>query len=257
MTIRALVVDDEPLARERLALLLQNGGDVEITGECGNGTAALDCLRTQPIDLLFLDIQMPERAGLEGVEEMGMFGLPATVFVTAYQEHAVRAFELEAIDYLTKPVHPERLQLTMQRVRKALAAKNALLTQSQFSTALRELRSSLEEPKRYQGRVLVRDGIKDLLLPVQSIEWVEAADYYCALHAHGRTFMLRESIAELAAKVAPEIFLRVHRSTIVNLSHVAEIYREGPDEGTVVLRSGQKLKMSKTGRLKLAEFAKL
>lgn len=257
MTIRALVVDDEPLARERLALLLKDEGDVEVTRECGNGTAALDCLRSQPVDLLFLDIQMPERTGLQVVEEMGMFGLPATVFVTAYQEHAIRAFELEAIDYLTKPVHQERLRLTMQRVRKAIEAKNALLTQSQFAIALRELRSTREEARRYQSRVLVRDGSKELLLPVQSIEWIEAADYYCGLHANGRTFMLRESITDLATTLDPDMFLRVHRSTVVNLSHVAEIYREGPDEGTVVLLSGQRLKMSKTGRLKLAEFAKL
>jgi len=255
--LTCIAIDDEPLALEVLKKYIAKIYFLELKGVYTDPFEAQKAMDASPVDILFLDIQMPERSGLEVVEEMGMFGLPATVFVTAYQEHAVRAFELEAIDYLTKPVHPERLQLTIERVRKALAAKNALLTQSQFSTALRELRSSLEEPKRYQGRVLVRDGIKDLLLPVQSIEWVEAADYYCALHAHGRTFMLRESIAELAAKFDPEIFLRVHRSTIVNLSHVAEIYREGPDEGTVVLRSGQKLKMSKTGRLKLAEFAKL
>jgi two-component system LytT family response regulator len=257
MILHTLVVDDEPLARERLKLLLHQEKDVEVIGECGNGTEALAYLRSSSFDLLFLDIQMPERSGLEVVEELGMLGMPATVFVTAYQEHAVRAFEVEAIDYLTKPVEPDRLRLTLDRVRKALEAKTALLTQSQFTTALREMRSSTEEPKRYLSRILVRDGVKDLLLPTQSIEWVEAADYYSGLHVNGRTFMLRESITELAAKLDPAIFLRLHRSAIVNLNHVAEIYREGPDEGTVVLLSGQKLKMSKTGRLKLTQLAKL
>ena len=258
MILHTFVVDDEPLARERLKLLLQQEKDIEVIGECGNGTEALDYLRATPVDLLFLDIQMPERSGLEVIEELGMLGMPATVFVTAYQEHAVRAFEVEAIDYLTKPVEPQRLRLTLDRVRKVLEAKTALLTQSQFTTALRAMRSSTtDEPKRYQSRILVKDGVKELLLPTQSIEWIEAADYYSGLHINGRTLMLRESITELATKLDPEIFLRVHRSAIVNLNHVAEIYREGADEGTVVLLNGQKLKMSKTGRLKLIQLAKL
>jgi two-component system LytT family response regulator len=250
MMLRTLIVDDEPLARERLKLLLKEEQDVDVVGECGNGTEALGFLKSQPLDLLFLDIQMPGRSGLDVVEELGMLGLPATVFVTAYQEHAVQAFEMEAIDYLTKPVQPRRLRLTLDRVRKALAAKSALLTQSQFSTALREMRSFTEQP-RYVDRLLVKDGIKEFLVSAPEIEWVEAADYYSCLHVKGRSFMLRESIKELAAKLDPTIFLRVHRSAIVNLNHVREIYREGPDEGTVVLLNGQKLKMSKTGRLKL------
>jgi two-component system LytT family response regulator len=257
MILRTLIVDDEPLARERLKLLLHQQGDVQVVGECGNGTEALACLRSTPLDLLFLDIQMPERSGLEVVQELGMLGMPATVFVTAYQEHAVRAFEVEAIDYLTKPVEPQRLKLTLDRVRKALDVKTALLTHSQFTTALREMRSPKDEPKRYISRLLVKDGAKDLLLSTQSIEWIEAADYYSGLHFNGRTLMLRESISELASKLDPEMFLRVHRSAIVNLNHLAEIYREGPDEGTVVLLSGQRIKMSKTGRLKLTQFAKL
>jgi two-component system LytT family response regulator len=256
MNIRALLVDDEPLARERLTLLLRDEADVEIVGECGNGVEALDWLRLQPVDLMFLDIQMPERSGLQVVEDMGMFGLPATVFVTAYQQHAIRAFEVEAIDYLTKPINPQRLSLTLQRVRKALEAKNALLTQTQFSTALRELQRDLANPVRFMKRILVKDGAKDLLVLTESIEWIEAADYYSGLHVGGRTLMLREPISDLAAKLDPSIFLRVHRSAIVNLNYVVEIYREGPDDGTVVLREGQRLKMSKTGRLKLAELTK-
>jgi two-component system LytT family response regulator len=254
MILRTLIVDDEPLARERLKLLLQEEQDVDVVGECGNGTEALGLLKSQSLDLVFLDIQMPGRTGLDVVEELGMLGLPATVFVTAYQEHAVHAFEMEAIDYLTKPVQPRRLRQTLNRVRKALAAKSALLTESQFSTALREMKSFAEQPRRYVDRLLVRDGIKEFLLSAPEIEWVEAADYYSCLHVKGRSFMLRESVKELAAKLDPAIFLRVHRSAIVNLNHVREIYREGPDEGTVVLLNGQKLKMSKTGRLKLAHL---
>jgi len=254
MSLRTLIVDDEPLARERLKLLLREEEDLDIIGECGNGTDVLAYLRSAPVDLLFLDIQMPERSGLEVVEELGMLGMPATVFVTAYQEHAVRAFEIEAIDYLTKPIEPQRLKQTLSRVRKALEAKAALLTQSQFVTALREMQNFTEAPKQYLSRILVKDGIKELLLPTSSIEWIEAADYYSGLHVNGRTYMLRESITEFATKLDPDTFLRVHRSAIVNLNHVREIYREGPDEGTVVLLDGQKIKISKTGRLKLAQL---
>jgi two-component system LytT family response regulator len=254
MTLHAVIVDDEPLARERLKLLLRQEDDVVVVAEFGNGSDALAYLRSNEIDLLFLDIQMPERNGLEVIEELGIFGMPPTVFVTAYNEHAVRAFDMEAIDYLTKPVEPKRLKLSLDRVRKALLAKTALLTQAQFSTALREMRAVAKEPKRYLSRLLVKDGVKDLLVSAESIEWIEAADYYCGLHVNGRTHMLREPITELAGKLDPAIFLRVHRSAIVNLNYVQEIYREGREEGTVVLRDGQRLKMSKSGRLRLNQI---
>ena len=257
MNLRTLIVDDEPLARDRLKLLLHEEPDIEIVGECGNGTRTIDFLRFNSVDLLFLDIQMPERSGLEVVEELGMLGMPATVFVTAYHEHAVRAFEVEAIDYLTKPVEPQRLKLTLERVRKALEAKTALLTQTQFTAALREMRHTTEQPRQYLNRIMVKDGAKDIFVPVPSIEWIEAADYYCGLHVNGRTLMLRDTITELAAKLDPEVFLRVHRSAIVNLNHVTAIYREGPEEGTVVLTDGQKIRMSKAGRLRLNQLAQL
>ena len=257
MNLRTLIVDDEPLARERLKLLLHEEPDIEIVGECGNGTRTIDFLRFNSVDLLFLDIQMPERSGLEVAEELGMVGMPATVFVTAYHEHAVRAFEVEAIDYLTKPVEPQRLKLTLERVRKALEAKTALLTQTQFTAALREMRHTTEQPRQYLNRILVKNGAKDIFVPVPSIEWIEAADYYCGLHRNGRTLMLRDTITELAAKLDPEVFLRVHRSAIVNLNHVTAIYREGPEDGTVVMTDGQKIRMSNAGRLRLIQLAQL
>src|SRR6201986_723654 len=157
MMLRTLIVDDEPLARERLKLLLNLEKDVEVIGECGNGTETLACLRSSRVDLLLLDIQMPERSGLAVAEELGMLGMPATVFVTAYHEHAVRAFEVAAIDYLTKPVEPHRLKLTLDRVRKVHESKSAPITQSQFATALREMRGVTEEAKSYLTRILVRD----------------------------------------------------------------------------------------------------
>jgi two-component system LytT family response regulator len=255
--LRTVTVDDEPLARERLRLLLADEPDVHIVTECKNGVEAIAYLQSQPVDLLFLDIQMPRVDGLEVVQEIGMLHLPPTVFVTAYQEYAVRAFEIQAVDYLTKPVDPLRLKLAMERVREKLAAKTALLTQAQFAAVLDGLRGPSESRSAYITRLMVRAGVKDILVPAQSIEWIEAADYYSCLHVKGRTLMLRETVSDLCRKLDPISFVRVHRSAIVNLNYVREIYREGSDEGTVVLLDGQRLRMSRAGRQKLNEIGRL
>lgn len=254
MTLRTAIVDDEPLALERLKLLLADEPDVEIVAELTNGEETVDYLQSQPVNLLFLDIQMPGMSGLEVVQKIGMLHLPPTVFVTAFQEHAVRAFDVQAVDYLTKPVDPRRLQLAMQRVRERFAAKTALLTQTQFSAVLSVLRNPLETPKSYTSRFMVRDGVKDIPVLTESIEWIEAADYYSSLRVKGRTHMLRETITDLSNKLNPTIFVRVHRSAIVNLNYVREIYREGPEDGTVVLLDGKRLRISRTGRQKLNEI---
>jgi two-component system LytT family response regulator len=255
--LRTITVDDEPLARERLRLLLAAEPDVRIVAECKNGTEAITCLHSQSVDLLFLDIQMPHIDGLGVVQEIGMLHLPPTVFVTAYQEYAVRAFDVQAIDYLTKPVDPQRLKLAMERVRARLAAKTALLTQAQFVAVLDGLRGPAHARAPYISRLIVRDGVKDVLVQAQSIEWVEAADYYSCLHVKGRALMLRETVSELCQKLDPVTFVRVHRSVIVNLNYVREIYREGSDEGIVVLLDGQRLRMSRAGRQKLNEIGRL
>jgi two-component system LytT family response regulator len=254
MILRTVIVDDEPLALERLKLLLADEPNLEIVAECTDGEEAVSYLQSQAVDLLFLDIQMPGMSGLEVVQGIGMFHLPPTVFVTAFQEHAVRAFDVQAVDYLTKPIDPQRLKLAMHRVRERLAAKTALLTQAQFSAVLSGLRNPLETPKSYTSRFMVRDGTKDIPVLTEFIEWIEAADYYSSLHVKGRTHMLRETIAKLTRKLDPTVFVRVHRSAIVNLNFVREIYREGPDDGTVVLLDGKRLRISRTGRQKLAEI---
>ena len=257
MSLRTVIVDDESLARERLKFLLADEADIQIVAECRNGAEAVAYLQSQPVDLLFLDIQMPLMSGLEVVQQVGMFHLPPTVFVTAYQEHALHAFEVNATDYLTKPIDPQRLKLALDRVRERIAAKTALLTQTQFSTMLQDLADPAAQRKTYLTRLMVRDGSKDVLLSTSSIEWIEAADYYSSLHVQGRTYMLRETITELCRKLDPATFVRVHRSIIVNLDHVKEIYREGSSDGSVVLTNGQVLKTSKAGRQKLSDIGQI
>jgi two-component system, LytTR family, response regulator len=256
MTLRTVIVDDEPLARQLLRALLSEHEDVDVVAQCQDGQEAISYLQAKPVDLMFLDVQMPETGGFEVVERLGLQQLPPTVFVTAYHEHAVKAFDVHAVDYLTKPVNSERLATALERVRKKIAAETALLTQEQLTAVLSGLRGALTEKKSYQSRFLVKDSQKEILLAAEKIDWVEAADYYCCLHVGSRSYMLRESLADLSGKLDPRYFVRIHRSSIVNLDRIREIYRDGQTEGSVVLTNGQELRMSRSGRQKLMELGR-
>jgi two-component system, LytTR family, response regulator len=255
MTLWAIVVDDEPLARDLLRALLAEHEDIQVVAQCQDGQDAISYLQTKPVDLMFLDVQMPEIGGFEMVERLGAQQLPPTVFVTAYHEHAVRAFDIHAVDYLTKPLNAERLATALERVRKKIAAETALLTQEQLIAVLNSLRLG-EESKSYASRFLVRDGEKEILLASEKIDWIEAADYYCCLHVGTRSYMVRESIADLSGRLDPRSFVRIHRSSIVNLDRIREIYRDGQTEGSVVLTNGQQIRMSRSGRQKLMELGR-
>jgi two-component system LytT family response regulator len=247
MTLKTLIADDEPLARERLRFLLAGHKEVEIVAECRNGREVVDALRDTKIDLLFLDIQMPARDGFEVIEQVGAQHMPATVFVTAHNHYAVQAFEVNALDYLTKPVEPERLQATLDRVKERVDSNAALAAHQSLRTVLESLTGGVQPTKEYPRRLLVHHGAKDSFVNVNDIEWIEAADYYSCLHVGARTFMLREPIKQLANTLDPAKFVRIHRSVIVNVDQVREIFREGQSEGSVVLINGQRLRMSKSG----------
>jgi len=253
MKLKTMIVDDEPLARERLKFMLAADEDLEIVAECKNGNEALASLRAQPVDLLLLDVQMPGLNGFEFIRELGPANLPPTIFVTAYQEHAVQAFEIEAVDYLTKPIEHLRLKQAILRVRERTAARSALLNQAEWTAHRNQVGQAAGTAKSYLTRLPVRDGHKDILLPVDLIEWIEATDYYSSLHTKECTFLLRESMAELARKLNPALFVRVHRCTIVNLNHICAIYREGSNEGSLDLSNGCRLRFSKSGRQRLME----
>ena len=245
MTLKTLIADDEPLARERLCHLLAAHPEVEIVAECRNGREAVAALRIKPIDLTFLDIQMPGNSGFEVLHEIGPAHMPLTVFVTAHNSYAVQAFEVHAIDYLTKPFEPERLAGTLIRAKERLAANTALNTQSQ----LQSLIESLGRPQvhKYPQRILVPDRGRDSFVTVNEIEWIEAADYYVHIHTNGKALSLRQPIKQLADSLDPRRFVRVHRSAIVNVNHVREILRDGRTDGWVVLSSGHRIRMSKAG----------
>ena len=282
MKIRALIADDEPLARERLRFQLGSDPDVEIVGECRNGDEVVSFLRVRPdsmhVDVLFLDIQMPGRGGFEAIEQMrralqseqnNAKQIPIVVFVTAHDQYAIRAFEVHALDYLTKPVEPERLTATLACVRERIESNHALHNQERLLKVLSDLylhpASASSAPARdvqtesqsvalaksstpeYPKRLLIPNGQKDAVVNIHEIEWIEAADYYACLHVGAKSFMLRESVKQLAIILRPGQFVRIHRSTIVNMDYVREIAREGRSEGAVILTSGLRLRMSKTG----------
>jgi two-component system LytT family response regulator len=247
MKIKALIADDEPLARERLRFLLSGQEEVEVAGECRNGKEAIAALKKSRFDVLFLDIQMPGRDGFEVIEQIGPAHMPVTVFVTAHNEYAVQAFEVHALDYLTKPVEPARLKATLVRVKERIASQAALMTHEQMKLVLNSLENGGVPRQDFPKRLLVHNGARDSFVNVNEIDWIEAADYYACLHVGTKSFMLRETIKELSSTLDPGKFVRIHRSVIVNVEQVSEIFREGQSEGLVVLKTGQRLRMSKAG----------
>jgi two-component system LytT family response regulator len=176
--------------------------------------------------------------------------------VTAHNHYAIQAFEVQALDYLTKPVETERLHATLVRVKERFASQRALLTQEQLKTVLATLETGPVRRQEYPIRLLVPNGAKDSFINVDDIDWIEAADYYSCLHVGTRALMLRETLKQLAVTLDPEKFLRIHRSVIVNVARVSEIFREARGEGAVVLASGQRLRMSRIGWLSLLKASR-
>jgi two-component system, LytTR family, response regulator len=247
MMLKVLIADDEPLARERLRFLLSEDKEVTIAKECRNGREVVAALREERYDVLFLDIEMPGRGGFDIVEQLGKAHMPIMVFVTAHNHYALKAFEVHALDYLTKPVEPERLHETLEHVRKQIASQMAFDTQEQLKSVLASLRPGVAERMDYPKRLVIPNGTKDSFVNTEEIEWIEAADYYCCLHVGAKKLMLRETIKQLTETLDPKKFVRVHRSAIVNIDYVREILREGRNEGWVLLSNGHRLKMSKAG----------
>jgi len=250
MILRTMIADDEPLARERLRMLLARDPDIDIVAECRNGNEVVTSLKAAKTDLLFLDIQMPGRDGFEVIEDIGPANMPITVFVTAHNEHAVNAFEVHALDYLVKPIERKRLEQALARVKERVQLEEAFAAREQISSAVEALRQVAVQPERPQ-RFLARNGNNASVVSVSDIEWIEAADYYVCLHAGGKRHLLRESIRALETKLDPKKFIRLHRSAIVNLDHVREIHRDGQAEGWVLLSTGARVRLNRNGWRKL------
>jgi two-component system LytT family response regulator len=247
MKIKAVVADDEPLARERIKRLMATDPELEVVRECRNGAEVLETLRSHDVDLLMLDIQMPGLSGFDVVREIGERKPPMVVFVTAHDSYAIKAFEIHAVDYLLKPIEAVRFQDAIKRVKQRSEMNAALVSQERFASVMTTLESLAVADSAYPLRFVVHSGSKDLFVNVSEIDWIEAADYYVCLHVLDKKHMLRESIKKLESELDGKKFIRIHRSAIVNIERVREIHREGRSEGWVLLTSGDRVRMSSAG----------
>jgi two-component system LytT family response regulator len=256
MSIRTLIVDDEKLARTRMARLLAADSEVQVCGECRNSREAEEFLSHNQIDVVFLDIQMPGESGFDLIQKIGVRQMPVTVFVTAHDHYAIKAFEVHALDYLTKPVEEERLALTIEHVKERVASRKNGLAEEMLRTMMQTLGPALKPPATYVKRLVVPDGAKTIFLDVDKIEWIDAADYCVSIHSGQREYVLRESMKELAKMLDPTRFVRIHRSVIVNIVQIREVFREGRGESTAILMNGRRLRISPAGWQALLEAGK-
>ncbi|HJU65121.1 MAG TPA: LytTR family DNA-binding domain-containing protein, partial [Gemmatimonadaceae bacterium] len=223
-TIRVVIVDDEPLARRGIRQLLAPHEDVEVVGEARHGKEAVRMLSALAPDLVFLDVQMPELDGFAVLRQLDQQRLPFVIFVTAYDTFAVRAFEQHALDYLVKPVHEARFEQALARAREQLRSREAVELSRRLSQLLANGVDT--EPARQSApprRLVIDTGGAELILDIAEIMWIEADDYYAAVHARGRRYLIRESLSSLEERLDRTQFVRVHRSAIVNLAQVSEI----------------------------------
>ena len=249
--IRVVIADDEPLARERIRTLLESHLDFALVAECGDGEEAVRVLAEEKPDLVFLDVQMPELDGFGVINAFSSAQRPWVVFITAYDEHAVRAFEVNAIDYLLKPVEPKRFEAAILRVRERLAQPPA-----DRDAALEAVLAELRKSKGHAARLVVRDGSKVSFVRTEEIDWIDAAGNYARLHLGETVHLLREPLKVLESRLDPERFLRVHRSAIVNLERIASVEPYFHGEYVLTLKGGTRLTSSRTHSARLRSLLK-
>ncbi|MGA2747686.1 MAG: LytTR family DNA-binding domain-containing protein [Verrucomicrobiota bacterium] len=241
MTIRALIVDDEPLARKRVAGFLKEMPDVSVIGECGAGREAIQCIRQHSPDLLFLDIQMPEVSGFDVLQAIGGGKMPVVIFTTAYDQHALKAFEVHALDYLLKPFSRQRFSEAVARAREQIAKPNNRESDSGIAVLIEKLRSE----QTHLSRFVVKSSNRLTFVKVTDVDWIESASNYALLHAGNQTHLIRETMQALEKKLCPKSFQRISRSAIVNLSRVKELQPMGKGEYVLILEGGKRLTMSR------------
>jgi two-component system, LytTR family, response regulator len=267
--ISTLIVDDEALSRRGIEIRLLAATDFEVVGQCSNGREALTAITQQKPDVVFLDIQMPGLSGFDVLAHLPQESLPVIVFVTAYDQYAIRAFEARAVDYLLKPVDDTRFAAALERVRSQVKSRNAASQRDRLVEIIAEITGSGElaleellthgpkaaEPQRPES-LPIRQGRETIRVTVASIQWVDAAGDYMCIHAAGNTHILRGTMKELEEILDPKLFQRVHRSTIVNLSLVKSLRAHMNGEYFLTLEGGHELKLSRTYRDKVEYFLK-
>jgi two-component system LytT family response regulator len=244
MTLKTLIVDDEAPARRRIRRLLAAEPDVVVAGECGDGVTALAGIQSMRPDLVFLDVQMPEQDGFAVVKALAPGPLPAILFVTAYDQYALRAFDVHAVDYLLKPFTGERFRTALARARERIAQRAG-------DSGLASLAETLRRRPVYLSRVPVRTAGRTVFVDLGAVDWLEAADNYVRLHVRLREYLVRDTLAALEEQLDPDRFIRIHRSAIVQADRVVEIRPTSHGDAEVSLRDGTRLSVSRTFRERL------
>ena len=250
--IKTLIVDDEPLARETLRLLLSSNEQVVIAGECKNGQEAVDTLLKQDLDLVFLDIQMPEMNGFEVIEAVGAEKMPVVIFVTAYDQYALQAFEARALDYLLKPFDDERFEQALQRAFEQIHQRQV----GELSTKLVDLIKSTADQQHIEvrdepvggsflERIMIKERGSIFFVKVDEIDWIEAAGDYVSLNVGAKSHLVRETMSGLMKKLNPRQFVRVHRSSIVKVDSIRELKPYFHGDYIITLKNGKELKLSR------------
>jgi len=250
--IKTLIVDDERLARETLRLLLKNHKQVEIIGECENGSEAVKVLQKEALDLVFLDIQMPELNGFDVIQKVGPEKMPVVIFVTAYDQYALQAFEARALDYLLKPFDDERFDQALERAIERIHQRQV----GELSTRLVDLIGSKtdsgtmrvnNEPSKgsFLERIMIKERGSMFFIKVDEIDWVEAAGDYVSIHVGPKSHLLRETMSGLMKKLNPRQFVRVHRSSIVKVDSIRELKPYFHGDYIIILKNGKELKLSR------------
>ncbi len=259
--IRTIIVDDEPTARRGIRLLLERDGGVEVVGEASGGAEAVDLILREKPELAFLDVQMPGCDGFEALAKLDAAATPAVIFVTAYDEHALRAFEVNAVDYLLKPYDDARFAAALQRGKDEVRRRQADNVNSRLTQLLDYLQQSGERaaPSRDEpagDRILLKSSGEIFFLKADEIDWIEAEGDYMKFHVAGRAHLMRETMARLEARLDPKRFIRIHRSTIVNIDRLRKLSPSFAGEYAVILHDGTKLKLSRGYHERIASLLK-
>jgi two-component system, LytTR family, response regulator len=245
--IRTLIVDDEPLARERVRALLAEETDVEVVGECRDGQEAVEAIRREAPDLVFLDVQIPEVDGFGVIERVGVDKIPVIVFVTAYDQYALQAFEVHAVDYLLKPFDQDRFQKALARARQSVQLRRG----GDVNERLVALLEDLKTPQGHLERLVVKSSGRLFFLRAEEIDWIESSGNYVSLHVGPESHLLRETMNGIETKLDPARFIRIHRTAIVNIDRIRELQPLFHGEYDVVLRTGTTLTLSRGYRDRL------
>lgn len=253
MKIRVLIVDDEPLARERVRSLLGALPDAECIGECGDGASAVTAIRKDAPDIVLLDVQMPELDGFGVISQLSGDKIPAIIFVTAYDRFALKAFEVHAVDYLLKPFDQERFVTAMNRAIELVKRQQAGELSQRLTALLADVRPETAKSK-FVDRIAVKSSGRVVFVKVDDIDWIEAADNYVNIHVGAENHLHRETMASLEGQLSPEKFMRISRSTIVNMDRIKELQPLFHGEYAVILRNGTKLTLSRSYREKLDQL---